>query len=202
MIVAQFLRRGMTRAGLSAGLALAFIAGCSDNPAKPIEGAGDPENISTVTVKLVSGSTTVQSVRRDPDGSTLPQPVGAAQGTLTLTKGVTYTGTITLLNDLDPNNVVDITAEVKKENDFHQFFYTFELTGGGTCSGISVPASSMDVDSKGLPVGLTFQVAVTAGAASTTSCNMRVNLHHWESGDKTSTVFDTDLDLTFPLTIS
>jgi hypothetical protein len=210
MTAAHIVRRGMARATLSAGLALAFVAGCSDNPAKPIEGAGDPENISRVTITLTPvGSTTSQtSFRVDPDGTQLPQPVGAAQGTLALTKGTTYNGSIALKNDLDPNNVVDISAEVKKEANFHRFFYTFVVTGSSTaCSGISVPESSMDVDTQSptpQPVGLTFQLVVTASATSTTTCTMHVELHHFETakGDGNGSTFDTDLKMDFPVTIS
>jgi hypothetical protein len=182
--------------------ALALLAACNDNPAAPIEGAGDPENISRVTITLapVGGGTTVTSFRVDPDGTQLPQSVGAAQGTLALTKGKTYNGSVSLRNDLDPNNVIDITAEVRKESDFHRFFYTL------SCAGVTVPTSSLDLDTQtpGQPVGINFQVVVDANAASTTSCTLRVVLHHFEAakGDGLGSTFDTDLDIDFPVTVS
>jgi hypothetical protein len=186
-----------------AGVAAAFfLASCSDNPEAPIEGAGDPENIARVTVTLtpVGGGTALTSVRVDPDGTQLPQPVGAAQGTLTLSKGKTYNGAIALLNDIDPKNVVDITAEVRKEANFHRFFYTFN------CTGVNVPAASLDLDtqSPAQPVGLTFQVVVDATAASAANCTLHVELHHFEAakGDGLGSTFDTDLSLDFPVTIS
>ena len=182
--------------------ALLVAGACSDNPSKPIEGAGDPENISRVTVSLtpVGSSTAITSVRVDPDGTQLPQPVGPAQGTLTLTKGTTYNGTVTLLNDIDLHNVVDITNEVHNEANFHRFFYTF------SCAGVTVPVASLDLDTQtpAQPVGLHYQVVVAAGAASTTSCTLNVQLHHFEQnkGDGTGTNFETDLDIDFPVTIS
>jgi hypothetical protein len=181
---------------------LILIGACSDNPAAPIAGAGDPENIARVTVKLtpVGSGTAVTSVRVDPDGTALPQPVGAAQGTLALTKGTTYTGAVTLLNDLDPNNVVDITAEVREEASFHRFFYTL------SCGGVTVPTSSLDLDtqSPAQPVGLTFQVVVDATAPTTSNCTLHVELHHFEAakGDGLGSTFDTDLSIDFPVTIS
>lgn len=202
MNAGHFVRRHMASVAVSATL-LILAAACSDNPASPIEGAGDPENIVRVTVTLtpVGGGTATSSVRVDPDGTQLPQPVGAAQGTLTLTKGTTYNGTIALLNDLDPKKVVDIAKEVKTEANFHRFFYTF--TGG--CTGVNVPVSSMDKDTQATPqpVGLTFQVVVPAATASG-SCQMHVELHHFEQnkGDGTGTTFDTDLSIDFPVTIS
>jgi hypothetical protein len=181
---------------------LALLSACKDNPAAPIEGAGDPENISRVTVTLtpVGGGTALTSVRVDPDGTQLPQPVGPAQGTLTLSKGKTYSGKIELLNDIDPKQVVDITAEVRKEANFHRFFYTF------TCGGVSVPTASLDLDTQSppQPVGLLFQVVVDATAASTNTCNLHVELHHFEAakGNGLGTTFDTDLSIDFPVTIS
>jgi hypothetical protein len=182
---------------------LAFASACGgDNPAAPIEGAGDPENISRVTIALtpVGGGTATSSFRVDPDGTQLPQPVGTAQGTLALSKGKTYTGSISLLNDLDAKNVIDISGEVLKEANFHRFFYTF------TCGGVSVPVSSLSLDtqSPAQPVGLTFQVVVDAAAASTTSCTLHVELHHFEAakGDGLGSTYDTDLSLDFPVTIS
>jgi hypothetical protein len=127
--------------------------------------------------------------------------VGAAQGTLTLTKGRTYNGAIALLNDLGPQNIVDITAEITEEANFHRFFYTF------SCSGVTVPVSSLDLDTQSptrYPVGLHFQVLVDAGAPSTSSCTMHIELHHFEEdkGDGLGTVFDTDLSIDFPASVS
>jgi len=200
MTVAPF--RSRRRIAVAVSAALVVLAACSDNPSAPIEGAGDPENISRVTVTLapVGTGTTVTSVRFDPDGTTLPQPVGPAQGTLALVKGKTYNGSIALRNDLDPNNVIDITAEVRKESDFHRFFYTL------SCAGVTVPTSSLDLDTQtpGQPVGINFQVVVDANAASTTNCTLHVELHHFESakGDGLGSTFDTDLSLDFPVTVS
>jgi hypothetical protein len=119
---------------------------------------------------------------------------------LALGKGKTYNGSIALLNDLDPNNVIDITAEVRKESDFHRFFYTL------SCAGVTVPTSSLDLDSQtpGQPVGINFQVVVDANAASSTSCTLHVELHHFEAakGDGLGSTFDTDLAVDFPVTIS
>jgi hypothetical protein len=200
MSATRFIRRSMVPSGLFAALVL--IASCSDSPEEPIEGAGDPENISRVTVTLTptGGGTALSSVVVDPDGTTLPKPAQPAQGTLSLGKGKTYSGSIALLNDIDPKNVVDITAEVRKEANFHRFFYTF------TCSGVAVPVSSLDLDTQtpAQPVGINFQVVVDATAASTTSCNLHVELHHFEAakGNGLGSTFDTDLSLDFPVTIS
>jgi hypothetical protein len=89
---------------------------------------------------------------------------------------------------------------VRKESDFHRFFYTV------SCAGVTVPTSSLDLDtqSPAQPVGINFQVVVDANAASTTSCTLHVELHHFEAakGDGLGTTFDTDLSIDFPVTVS
>jgi hypothetical protein len=200
MTGSRFTLRRIAPVALAASFAVLFS--CSDNPSQPIEGAGDPENIVRVTVTLtpVGGGTAVTSQIVDPDGTQGINPPGAAAGTLALSKGKTYSGAVTLLNDLDPKNIVDITAEVRKEANFHRFFYSL------TCSGVTVPTSSLDLDtqSPAQPVGLLFQVVVDANAATTSSCSLHVELHHFEAakGDGLGSTFDTDLTLDFPVTIS
>jgi hypothetical protein len=176
-------------------------ASCSEDPTGPDCGGGDPENISRVTVTLtpVGGGTAVVSVRVDPDGSQLPLPVGAASATLVLHKGVTYNGSIGLLNDINPSDVVDISAEVQAEANFHRFFYSL------TCSGVTIPVSSFNQDTQvpPRPLGSTFQLVVDASAATQATCTLNVQLHHFESnkGDGTGSNFETDLDIDFPVSI-
>ncbi len=111
--------------GLAFSAALLGSA-CGDDPSSPPAGAGDPENISHVIITLtpVGGGAAVTSETIDPDGSTLPDPPEPPSATLALTKGTVYNGTITLLNDIDPSNVINITNEVVTEANFHRFFYT------------------------------------------------------------------------------
>jgi len=191
-----------TRSTLLALAASAVVtAACSDDPTEPIPGGGDPENVSRVTITLtpVGGGAAVTSNRFDPDGSQLPLPVGAASATLVLHKGITYNGVTALLNDLDPNDVIDISDEVLEEANFHRFFYTI------TCPGVTIPVSSFNTDTQSppQPLGSTFQVVVAAGAATTASCTLNIKLHHFETnkGDGTGSNFETDLDIDFPVSI-
>ena len=177
------------------------LASC-DSPTKPIEGAGDPENISRVTLTLTptGAGAVLTSFIVDPDGTTLPKAPNAPVGTLALGKGVTYNGVISLLNDLDAKNVIDISGEVRKEANFHRFVYTI------TCAGVTIPDASLDLDtqSPAQPVGLKFQVVVPTTAATSASCSLRVILRHWQTNKGTglSGVFDTDLDVTFPASVN
>jgi hypothetical protein len=198
----QFVREELSRTAV-AGI-LALLASC-DNPTKPPQGSIDPPNISRVTIKLTSGGTTVQSERIDPDGSQLPQPMGAARGTLTLTKGTTYSGSILLKNDTDPNNVIDISAEIKDEANFYRFIYTFSCNGAAPA--INAPASSFDKDTQSptpQPVGLTFQLVVDPAAAACTNGTLHVELRHFETnkGEGLGSNFETRLNIDFPFTIA
>jgi hypothetical protein len=213
MVRPLLLRRVLALA--ATGGALLVTASC-DDPATPPPGAGDPENIVRVTVTLTptGGGAAVVSFILDPDGTTLPDPPQAPSATLALAKGVTYNGSITLLNDLDPNNVVAITEEVEEEANFHRFFYTITadpdvvdaigLPTFDASRGITIPLASLDSDTQvpAQPLGLTFQVVVDA-AAPTGTTTLNVQLHHFESakGDGLGTTFDTDLNVNFPVSV-
>jgi hypothetical protein len=193
-----------------------YAASSCDDPSAPPPGAGDPENISRITLTFtpVGGGTAVTSFILDPDGTSLPQPPNAPSATLTLAKGVTYNVTIGLLNDIDPGNVVNITAEVTDEANFHRFFYTVTANAATPRNAIGLPTtdatrqitiSNLNNDTQTptpQPLGTTFQAAVAAGAPSGATV-LNVQLHHFESakGDGLGTTFDTDLDVTFPVNV-
>lgn len=193
----------LTRSTVLATLlaAAAIVTACNDSPDDPIVGGGEPENISRVTVNLTAAgtSTLVTANRFDPDGTQLPLPVGTASATLVLHKGITYSGNIGLMNDLDPSNVINISTEVTSEANFHRFFYTL------TCAGVSVPVTGLnrDTQSPTQPFGLTFQLVVDAAAATNGSCTLNVQLHHFETnkGDGSGNNFETDLDIDFLVSI-
>jgi hypothetical protein len=201
-----------------AAVLLAATSCSKDNPAAPPAGAGDPENISRVTITLTpaGGGTAVTSFIQDPDGTQLPQPPAAPSATLALTPGVTYNGTIELLNDIDPSNVINITDEVHEEGNFHRFFYTItanaetprdslSLPTPDASRKITIPVSSLDKDTQSptpQPLGITFQVLVDATAPSGAT-TLNVQLHHFEEakGDGLGKTFDTDLDVSFPVQV-
>jgi hypothetical protein len=201
---------------IAAITAAALIAACSDNPAAPPPGAGDPENISLVTITLTpttSGHTVATAFVRDSDGTTLPKSPAPPSQPLALEKGVTYNGTIDLKNDIDPNNVIEISNEVFDERDFHRFFYTItsdtlaardsiNIPPADAVAKVDVPLSSLSLDSLGNVFGGTFQVVVDPAAPGGTTV-LNVQLHHFEQdkGTGLGTTFDTDLELNFPVEV-
>jgi hypothetical protein len=213
MQASRSLRFTLVVAGL--GL-MGLVAACSDNPAAPPPGAGDPENISLVTITLTpttTGHAVATAFVRDSDGTTLPKSPTPPSNPLVLDKGVTYDGTIDLKNDIDPNNVVEISDEVFKERDFHRFFYTItndttaardsiNIPPTDAAAKVDIPLSSLSLDSLGNVFGATFQVVVDPAAPSGTTI-LNAQLHHFEQdkGTGLGTTFDTDLELNFPVTV-
>jgi hypothetical protein len=198
-------------ATLSGGI---LVAACSDNPSAPPPGAGDPENISLVTITLTpttAGHAVASAFIRDSDGTTLPKSPNPPSSPLVLDKGVTYDGTIDLKNDIAAP-VVDISAEVQDERDFHRFFYTITNDTlaardsinlpAAAAVGVTVPLASLNLDSLGNVFGSTFQVVVDPAAPSGGSI-LNSQLHHFEQekGTGLGTTFDTDLEVNFPVTV-
>ena len=132
---------------------LLFI-GCSDDDAP--EAVNEEEIITTLTVTLVpeGGGTEVILQTRDLDGDGPNAPVIT---TGNLATGVTYSGSIVLLNETE-DPAEDITEEVEEESVEHQFFYT--STGG-----LDVTTSGENPDSEGDKLGTEF--TLVAGAVST-----------------------------------
>jgi hypothetical protein len=213
MRLTSALRPSLLLGGLAAGV---IVAACSDNPSEPPPGAGDPENISLVTITLTpttSGPAVATAFIRDSDGTTLPKSPNPPSAPLALEKGVTYNGTIDLKNDIDPNNVVEISDEVEEERDFHRFFYTIttdtlaardsiNIPPADAAVKVDVPLSSLSLDSQGNVFGATFQVVVDP-AAPVGEAVLNVQLHHFEQdkGTGLGTTFDTDLEVNFPVTV-
>jgi hypothetical protein len=132
---------------------LLFI-GCSKDDAP--EAVNEEEVITTLTVTLVpdDGGAAIILQTRDLDGDGPDAPVIT---TGNLAAGVTYVGSIVLLNETEeePEN---ITEEVEEESDVHQFFYT-------TTGGLDVTTSYDNFDSNGYYLGTKF--TLVAGAVST-----------------------------------
>jgi len=185
------------------------FSGC-DNGNEP-QKEDVPELITAVTLtfKPVGGGTNIVVSATDPDGEGI-QSI-KTDGPVTLPKSTSYTMTITLINGLAEQNSPgwDVTAEVQQESDEHMFFF------GWTGNAFADPAGNgnidargdkvnygTSIDTKGLPLGLTTEWK-TADVA-TTGQTFRIILKHQpglKSATSSSNDGETDLDVTFPLTI-
>lgn len=118
-----------------------FFTACS-NDDKPVN---EEEVITTVIATFVGGGQTITLTSRDLDGDGPNPPVITVSGPFT--NGVTYTGSLTFLNELE-SPVEDVTLEIEEEGDEHQVF--FQITNN---LGIF---TYTDVDVNGKPIGLNF----------------------------------------------
>lgn len=114
--------------------------------------------------------------------------------TVFLEAGKQYSGMLSLTNRAK-NPAEDITAEIRKDADEHQIFYTLSNNLG--------TVSVTDSDGRALPLGLTFTVRMEAGRAGLAG-TMKVALYHYENiSDKNGTdpSNETDVELNFPVVV-
>jgi hypothetical protein len=169
-----------------------FFTGC--DPEDPdIE---KPEEVITTLRYILSpvngsGDVTLSFQDLDGDGANAPVIVGGSLDTNT-----TYTGTLELANDSETPSE-DIGAEVLEEGTDHQFFFSSSLS--------DLTVSYDDTDEDGKPIGLSTNL--TTGAAGTGT--LTVILKHEpvkdatgvESGDITNADGETDIEVTFNITV-
>jgi hypothetical protein len=189
-----------------------FLSSCSKDDPKP-------ENILEAITKATftftpstSGFPAVVVTATDPDGNDGPKD-RVLSGPINLAKDVSYTLTITLINELakptDPE--YDVTEEVKEEGKEHMFFFAWtnsvfsDPTGDGNVDNRNDPVNYEDDDNEdgvGLPLGLeTNWTTINASVNGT----FRVILKHQpdlKSATTTSNDGESDLDVMFSLTVN
>ena len=141
-----------------------LFIGCSkDDDARPLP-VNEEEVITTLTVTLVpeGGGAEITLQTRDLDGDGPNEPVIT---TGNLATGVTYSGSIVLLNEtVDPAE--NITDEVEEESNEHQFFYT-------PTAGLDVTTSGENPDSEGNKLGTEFTLVAGAVSSGTLTFTLR-----------------------------
>jgi len=172
-----------------------------------------PELITkaTLTFTPAAGTTSIVKVTAtDPDGEG-PQSINV-DGEIKLIKGSIYTLTVQMLNELaEPTaDEYDVSAEVLKEGDEHQFYFGWtgnvfsNPAGDGNIDNRNDLINYKDKDKNNLPIGLTTEWTATSAVISGTNTFHIVLKHQPELKSATSTFNDgeTDLDLTFPVSIN
>lgn len=185
---------------------LLFLSGCKKDDPKP---ENIPEAITKATLSFTpAGGAPVIVTATDPDGDgPLPRTLS---GPINLVKNVSYTLKITLINELakptDPE--YDITAEVEEEADEHIFFFAWtnntfsNPTGNGNVDNRSDAVNYVDRDTKGLPLGLETSWTTINATGSGTFQVMLKHQPDLKSATSKSTDGESDLDLTFNLTVN
>jgi hypothetical protein len=105
-----------------------------------------------------------------PDGPTPPANIVVGD----LTAGATYSGSIVLLDESDPNDIENITLEVEEEDLEHQFYFCV--------TALDASVSGENLDSEGNVLGTMFTLTVGNAGSGTLTFTL---LH---DGDKEATV--------------
>jgi hypothetical protein len=199
----------VTRRAIVAILAIgltSFMSSCGDDDPKK-ENVPELITEATLTFTPVGGGAAIVATATDPDGEGVQDLT--VDGPIELTINTSYTLTIELINGLaDPSEEeYDITAEVEEEGDEHMFFFAWtnnvfsNPTGNGNVDNRSDAVNYNDEDENGLPLGLSTNWTSAASAADGT---FRLILKHQpdlKSDVSTSSTGETDLDLTFTISI-
>jgi hypothetical protein len=172
--------------------AVLFVSCVNDS-----ELVNEEEVITTMNVTLVpeGGGTAVVLSFQDLDGN------GTDNTDLkkaTLAAGVTYNGSIELLNETKIGDPEDITEEVKEEYLEHQFFYTIGTGLDVTTAYIEEPGTGLD--SKENKLGIEF--TLTAGAVSLGT--LTFTLRHKPTKPNTGLSDaggETDIEVTFDIEV-
>jgi hypothetical protein len=188
--------------------AFAIMVSCSDDD-DPMEMEMEDEDEETITqIDLTftpqGDGETVTARWFDADGDGTGAPVIED---ISLAEGVTYDLSFAITNTL-PSTPEDIAAEILEEADEHQLFFAFtdgifaDPTGDGNTDNRNDPINYNDMDSNGLPLGLS--TTWTAGGHTDNPGTFNVILKH-QPDEKTATsdvnTGGTDFDISFSLNI-
>lgn len=172
-------------------LVLCFTSCEKEDPEVPNE----EEVITTLNYTLTptGGGTAVQFTFTDLDGDGGNDPVITSG---TITSGVTYSGSIELLNEQE-SPAEDITEEVEEEDLEHQFFFQSGLSG--------LTIAYADQDSEGNPLGVASTLTASTAGSGTFTIILRHEPNKSASGvsggDITNAGGETDIEVTFDVTV-
>ena len=169
---------------------LLFTA-CSDDDTPPAQ-VDEEEVITTLMVTLTSNTgQTITLNSQDLDGDGPNDPTISVSAPLSV--ATTYSGVIELFNEtVSPAEPVH--EEVAEESAEHQFFYT---QGGN----INVTTNYEDFDGTGNPLGLSFSLSTTSAGQGTMTFTLRHEPLKPNDGTLSGAGGETDLSVTFPITI-
>lgn len=181
-------------------LALLFISvltlnSCSKNN-DDLEPVNEEEVITTLEATFTpqGGGTSIVLTSQDLDGDGPNAPVVTVSGDFAA--NTTYNGVLRVLNETE-SPAENITLEVEEEGVEHQFFYSVTNNLMSFIYG--------DSDDNGDPIGIEFTASTTTAGTG----NLTVTLRHEpakgaagvNSGDITNAGGETDIAVTFPVTV-
>lgn len=175
-------------------LAFALLFALSSCEKDDPEIENEEELITTVTYRLTAtDGTVIEGKFQDLDGEGGNPPVITP---LNLRANTTYTGSLSLLNELE-RPVENITEEIEEEDKEHQFF--FEVTGAD----LSVAYADADDDNN--PVGLATTLTTRTASTGTLSVTLRHEPNKSaagvSAGNITNAGGETDINVVFNVVI-
>lgn len=174
-----------------------FLSGCDKSDPEPVN---ENELITTLTLRFEKvgqdgqslGEEPVEFSWRDSDG---PGPGAPVVDEVILDAGASYEMTLTLLDE-SKSPAVNITDEIREEDEEHQFFFSV--------TGIVAAVTYDDTDGNGKPIGLENLFASGAVGQGILAIILRhepaKNAAGVEQGNPANAGGETDLDVAFPLT--
>ncbi len=170
-----------------------LLLGSCDKKEKEVTPTLDNEAITTVTMQLTNKANAAEVVEATIDKLNTAT-ADFSKSILNLKANTAYTGRI-LLADKSKTPTVDVSKEVKEEQNDHLFIYA-------PASGLNLTLTRTDRDTNPAPgpypVGLAFEVVTTG--ASTGKLNV-VLRHQPKTKNGTPTPGTTDLDTNFDVII-
>lgn len=170
-------------------LSITIFSSCKkEDPIIPNE----EELITTITYTLtpVGGGDVVELKFQDLDGEGGNAPVIITEP---LAANTTYTGVITMLNELEtPPH--DIAGEVQGEAAMHQFFFIVE-------GGANAEISYSDEDINGNPLGLATSLETTGASTGTLTIVLRHEPKKPNDGTLTDAGGGSDIEVEFDISI-
>lgn len=159
----------------------------------------EEELITTITYTLTpigQGETVVYKFV-DIDGDGGNPPIKSSSGTLK--NNTSYNGSIVILNE-SATPSIDITVEIQKEKEDHQFFYTLSSSLLD-----KVVISYSDIDANKNPVGLLTSVKANSSGFG----KLKITLRHQPNksgkdvsvGNITNAGGETDIEVEFDVTV-
>lgn len=149
-------------------LITAFLLGCGEEDDEQIPQDADREQkefITTVNLTFVEIGNPSNSIYvrwSNPDGFGSDRIPDIQPNTIALKNQKRYLLNLELLNESDPNNIVEVNNLIKDSSEEHQIFFTGELVKNDNLS-----ITYDDKDTNGNPLGLESEVlTLTPGSGS------------------------------------
>lgn len=175
-------------------IAVFGLTSCSNDDDNTPDVVNEEEVITTVTLTLIptGGGDTVVLISNDIDGDGPTPPVTTQTGDFAA--DTAYNGVVSFTN-VTETPAEDITEEVIEEAEEHQVFY---ISSGS----LNLTTTYADTDSNGDPLG----VVITAMTGAASSGTLNVVLRHEPNKPNDGSLGDaggeTDVSVTFDVTIN